>query len=66
MKTTAAIGVTLVWIVMLVCSDIDIVMAQQGSGANSIMPWAYTLNAPADPDATRPDPDEVVRVAGAP
>jgi cytochrome c553 len=38
---------------------------QNGDGANSVIPWAFTLNAPPAPGAApAPDPSEVVRVPG--
>ena len=34
-------------------------------GANAVMPWAYTLNAPASSGGgAAPDPNEVLRVPG--
>ena len=63
MKKVIGVGVALAVVGVGVVSQAQ---HQAVEGANAVMPWAYTLNAPADPDATRPDPDEVVRVAGAP
>jgi cytochrome c553 len=38
---------------------------QAADGANAVIPWAYTLNAPAPPGGgTAPDANEVLRVPG--
>ena len=64
MKTKmAGIGVTALSVVVLAVAAAA--QQQAADGANTVIPWAYTLNAPAPPDGgTAPDPSEVLRVPG--
>ena len=60
MKATLRIQIALVGILAFLASGF--VAAQQGSGANAVMPWAFVLNDPAPVNAEVPDPDEIVTV----
>ena len=49
---------------MVVLGASQIVVAQQSTGANAVMPWAYVLNDPDAETGEAPDPEEVVTVPG--
>jgi len=59
--------VAMVVLVVVALAAMAGVSAQQSpaTGANAVIPWAYTLNAPAPPaGGAAPDPGEVLRVPG--
>ena len=49
---------------MVVLGASQIVIAQQSTGANAVMPWAYVLNDPDAQTGEAPDPEEMVTVPG--
>ena len=59
------VGIGVVALAAVVVGVAPDAQQQAADGANAVMPWAYTLNAPA-PSAggTTPDPNEVLRVPG--
>lgn len=59
------VGVGVVALVAMVIGVAPDAQEQAAEGANAVMPWAYTLNAPAPSGGrTAPDPNEVLRVPG--
>ena len=62
MKTTEMISIRSLLVASVALGVSQVVVAQQSTGANSIMPWAYVLNAPDAQTGEAPDPDEVVSV----
>ena len=64
MKTTEMISIRSLLVASVALGVSQVVVAQQSTGANSIMPWAYVRNAPAAQTGEAPDPDEVVSVPG--
>ena len=64
MKTTEMISIRSLLVASVALGVSQVVVAQQSTGANSIMPWAYVLNDPDAQTGEVPDPDEVVSVPG--
>ena len=58
------IGVGVVALASVVAGMALSAQQQAAEGANAVMPWAYTLNAPASAGGAAPDPNEVLRVPG--
>jgi cytochrome c553 len=64
MKTTETIPIRMLLGAMVVLGAGQIVIAQQSTGANAVMPWAYVLNDPDAQTGEAPDPEEMVTVPG--
>ena len=64
MKTTEMISIRSLLVASVALGVSQVVVAQQSTGANAIMPWAYVLNDPDAQTGEAPDPDEVVSVPG--
>ena len=64
MKTTETIPIRMLLGAMVVLGASQIVIAQQSTGANAVMPWAYVLNDPDAQTGEAPDPEEMVTVPG--
>ena len=58
------IGVGVVALASVVAGVALSAQQQAAEGANAVMPWAYTLNAPASAGGAAPGPNEVLRVPG--